>query len=429
MAIHLSNWQFFFFLIENSAHDTSPISSTPNYQVPMKLVSIAAILGAAQGKVYFQENFDDDAWTERWTMSTGKDAAETGEWKHTAGKYFKDAANKGVQTGDDARFYAMTADLSSELSNKGKDMVVQYTVKNEQDIDCGGAYIKLLPAGVDKATFGGDSEYAVMFGPDICGYSTKKTHVIFNYDGKNVQTNEEPKCESDVYTHTYTLWVKADNTYEVRIDGEVQKSGELADHFDMLEAKEIKDPAESKPDSWVDEQKIDDPEDVKPEGYDEIAEQIVDPDAAKPDDWDDEEDGEWEAPMISNPEFKGPFVAKKIDNPEYKGEWEHPMIANPDFKDDPNLHARCSPCAAVGFELWQVKAGTVFDNILITDDIAEAEAAMDLTAKDAEKEQKEAADEAAAAVAKAEAEAKAAEEEAAKGDEEEEEEADLKAEL
>lgn len=35
---------------------------------------------------------------------------------------------------------------------------------------------------------------------------------------------------------------------------------------------------------------IPDPEDVKPEGYDDIAEEIADPDATKPDDWDDEEE-------------------------------------------------------------------------------------------------------------------------------------------
>lgn len=33
-------------------------------------------------------------------------------------------------------------------------------------------------------------------------------------------------------------------------------------------------------------------------------ETIPDPDAKKPDDWDDDMDGEWEPPMISNPEFK-----------------------------------------------------------------------------------------------------------------------------
>lgn len=35
--------------------------------------------------------------------------------------------------------------------------------------------------------------------------------------------------------------------------------------------------------------------------------------AKKPDDWDDEEDGEWEAPMIDNPEYKGHFGFKKFE--------------------------------------------------------------------------------------------------------------------
>lgn len=45
--------------------------------------------------------------------------------------------------------------------------------------------------------------------------------------------------------------------------------------------------------------------DEKPEGYDNIPEFIVDQDATKPDDWDEEEDGEWEAPKIKNPDYKG----------------------------------------------------------------------------------------------------------------------------
>jgi len=63
-----------------------------------------------------------------------------------------------------------------------------------------------------------------------------------------------------------------------------------------------------------------------------------------------------------------------IDNPDYKGEWEHPMIPNPDFKDDVNLHARCNPdCTHIGFELWQVTAGTMFDDIIVTDSLEEAQ--------------------------------------------------------
>lgn len=34
------------------------------------------------------------------------------------------------------------------------------------------------------------------------------------------------------------------------------------------------------------------------------AEYMKDPDAKKPDDWDEDMDGEWEPPMIPNPEYK-----------------------------------------------------------------------------------------------------------------------------
>jgi calreticulin len=57
---------------------------------------------------------------------------------------------------------------------------------------------------------------------------------------------------------------------------------------------------------------IEDPSSVKPEGYDDIPREIPDPDAKKPDDWDDDEDGTWEAPMIDNPEYKGPWRPKMI---------------------------------------------------------------------------------------------------------------------
>jgi len=72
----------------------------------------------------------------------------------------------------------------------------------------------------------------------------------------------------------------------------------------------------------VDAKKIEDPEEAKPEGYDDIPAQIEDPEAEMPDDWDEEDDGEWEPPMISNPDFKGEWKPTMIDNPDYKGPWE-----------------------------------------------------------------------------------------------------------
>ncbi len=56
-------------------------------------------------------------------------------------------------------------------------------------------------------------------------------------------------------------------------------------------------------------------------------------------DWDDEDDGDWEAPLIDNPEFKGEWHAKKIDNPAYKGEWKPKTIANPKFEAGVQLAA------------------------------------------------------------------------------------------
>ena len=63
-----------------------------------------------------------------------------GEWKHTAGEI---GADKGIQTSPDARFFSLTAPLDSEVKNDGKDLVVSYTVRHDQNIDCGGAYLKV----------------------------------------------------------------------------------------------------------------------------------------------------------------------------------------------------------------------------------------------------------------------------------------------
>lgn len=45
----------------------------------------------------------------------------------------------------------------------------------------------------------------------------------------------------------------------------------------------------------------------------------------------------------------------------------HPQIDNPEYKADSNLYLY-EDIGAVAFDLWQVKSGTIFDNILVTDD-------------------------------------------------------------
>merc|ERR1719373_1338838 len=176
-----------------------------------------------------------------------------------------------------------------------------------------------------------------MFGPDICGYSTKKVQAIFNYNGENLARSSDVKSPDDEYTHSYVLIVNKDSTYEIRVDGEEKAKGDMKEDFPFEKPKEIKDPDQSKPEDWVDAEKIDDPEDVKPADWDDEPASIPDPDATKPDDWDDEEDG-----------------------------------------------------------VWQVKSGTVFSDFILTDSLAEAEAFLEerKTNQDDEKAAKEAYDEA-----------------------------------
>lgn len=67
----------------------------------------------------------------------------------------------------------------------------------------------------------------------------------------------------------------------------------------------------------------------------------------------------------------GEWKQKEIDNPAYKGIWEAPLIANPEYVEDKSLYVH-KDLKYLGFELWQVKTGTIFDNIMLTDDLQAA---------------------------------------------------------
>merc|ERR1712072_547442 len=119
-------------------------------------------------------------------------------------------------------------------------------------------------------------------------------------------------------------------------------------------AKTLDDPSDSKPSDWVDAAMIYDPEDTQPEDWD-MRKKIDDPSATKPDNWDDDEDGEWEPPKIDNPAYKGVWKAKQIPNEKF--------VENVYSYDD---------IGSVGFELWTVNSGSIFDNIFVTDSLDKA---------------------------------------------------------
>jgi len=359
-------------VIHTHIFGVSPLSHILAQMLRHSILAVGSAAVVVRGKVYFSETFAD-GWTDRWTVSKWKEAEGTaGTWENTAGKWFKDEKeDQGIQTAQDSRFFGISSSFD-KFSNDKKTLVVQYQAKYEKDVECGGGYLKMGPAMDDPTTFGDPTTYNIMFGPDKCGY-TKRTHLIFQYKNKNVlkKTDLPYKQEGEGVSHLYRLVLKPDNTVLVEIDQEKVYEGNLKEDWEVLAPKEISDPDDKKPSDWVNEAMIDDPEDKKPEDWVE-EKQIVDSTAKKPDDWDDEEDGEWEAPMIDNPDFKGEWHVKRISNPAYVGVWEAKKIANPEYADDDQVYSY-PEFGFIGFDLWQVKGGTIFDNIIITDDVAEAD--------------------------------------------------------
>jgi len=364
----------------------------------MKVFLSLALVVLAYSTVFWQEDFTDPNWESRWVVSTKRPASERGRLATETGKWSSNPeADRGLQATEDARFYTLSTKFP-EFSNVNSVLIVQYSVKQTQDIDCGGAYLKLHPKGLDQVNYDGASVYNIMFGPDQCG-GTKRVHAILTRDGTNHLINKQVYPESDLFTHVYTFVLRPDNTYEILVDGDSKASGNIEDDWSILPPKQIPDPSKSKPSDWQDNKYIDDPEDVKPAGWDEIPQEIVDPEASKPEDWDDELDGDWEAPKVPNPEFKGPWRPKQIENPKYQGEWVHPLIDNPDYKPVDDLYSFPS-FEAAGIEVWQVKSGTIFDNFLVTDDEELAASARKAVNARREAEQKAEAEEKAAEAAK-----------------------------
>jgi len=372
-------------------------------------------------KAPFIEQFTPD-WTQRWTPSSATKEQEGGEVFSYSGKWEVEepkelpsiAGDAGLVVKSEAAQHAISSLFDKPIDPKGKPLVVQYEVKLQKGLNCGGAYIKLLSEsaeGIQAKQFSDKTPYTIMFGPDKCG-GTHKVHFIFRRKNPKTGEFEEKHLSSTPYpkgdpkkTALYTLVVKPDNTYEILIDNESTKKGKLHEDFTppVEPPKTIPDPDEKQPADWVTEPTIDDPKATKPADWDEDAPEMIpdaeakkpddwledeplnipDPSASKPEEWDDEEDGEWVAPQIPNPKcesaagcgkwvqpeipnplYKGKWYPPRIDNPDYKGPWAPKQIPNPNYYADPQP-ADLNPIAGVGFEIWTMQSDTLFDNIYV----------------------------------------------------------------
>ncbi|KAL7746302.1 hypothetical protein RI367_008373 [Sorochytrium milnesiophthora] len=351
----------------------------------------------------------------QWSIEEPRKDALSGAARGDLGLVLKSAA----------AHHAISSVLPKPVVFEGNKMVVvQYEVKLQNGLECGGAYMKLLsaaekPEDLAPQKYSDKTPYTIMFGPDKCG-TTNKVHFIFRFLNPTTGVINEhhltngPTLPSTYSkeTHLYTLKIfPEDNTYEVLIDNESKKKGSLYDDFEppVVPPEQIEDPNDHKPSDWVDIAQIPDPKASKPDSWDEDQpmeivdkfakkpedwledepEFIPDPEAQKPEDWDEDEDGEWIAPQIpnpkcanvsgcgpwtqpmrSNPLYVGKWTPPLIANPEYKGPWSPRLIPNPEYFEDKHV-GYLNPIGAIGFELWTMQNDILFDNIVLSNSITD----------------------------------------------------------
>ncbi|XP_030099660.1 calreticulin-3 isoform X2 [Mus musculus] len=166
--------------------------------------------------------------------------------------------------------------------------------------------LKSTPDRSSYCSLGG----AGCLGPDICGFDIKKVHVILYFKNQYHENKKPIRCKVDGFTHLYTLILRPDLSYEVKVDGQSIESGSIEYDWNLTSLRKTeKTSLDSRDWDQVEGSKVQDWE-----------KHFLDAGASKPSDWNSELDGDW------------------LQKPPY-----------------------------------EVRSGTIFDNFLITDDEEYAE--------------------------------------------------------
>ncbi|CAH6721897.1 calnexin homolog [[Candida] jaroonii] len=358
-----------------------------------------------------------------WIASKSKknnDESYVGKWSiEPPLKYPGIENDNGLVMKSGASHHAISRKFETVFENTNNDLVLQYEVKHQNGLTCGGGYIKLLNKDFEPENFSTSTPFQLMFGPDKCG-ENDQVKLILNrlnpitgeYEEKHVV--DTSLTRSGPLSTLYTLILKKNHDFEIRVNGGVAKYGNLLDEGvlnpPLTPPKVIIDNSESKPLDWEELEFIPDESVTKPEDYDELylnafmpdptvskpegwlddePQFIVDPFAEQPALWDEDEDGKWQPPIIPNPKclpgcgkfnqplipnknYKGPWIQPVVKNPHFIGEWTPKQIINPHYYED-NNPTNFEPIGGLGFDLWTIENDVLFDNIYLGHSIQEAE--------------------------------------------------------
>ncbi|PON35721.1 Calreticulin/calnexin [Trema orientale] len=154
------------------------------YGVMIMLLSCFAFRICSSSDAILYESFED-SFEGRWIVSE-KDNYN-GLWKLSKSEGHDD---HGLLVSEKARKYAIVKELDQNLALKDKTIALQFEVRLQNGLECGGAYLKYLrpqDVGWKAREFDNESPYSIMFGPDKCG-STNKVHFILKH--KNPKNGE-----------------------------------------------------------------------------------------------------------------------------------------------------------------------------------------------------------------------------------------------
>ena len=343
------------------------------------LVFLVFTVFHVSSEVYFEEYFNR-GWEKRWTKSShGSPGKLLGRFRVSAGSFYADRrAQRGLQTLDDGREYLISSKFKKCFNTTGKDLIFQFTVKLEGKIDKGQAYIKLLPSSMKQNTFSKKTPFSILFGPDFRGWDRRHLEFRIYRNRTDYRTMQPILAFNDQLTHVYTLIIYKNQSYKILKDNFTDIESTLEEAFNYCQPKEIPDPYEIKPSDWEDIEMIDDPDDVPPPWVKDVPQFIPDPTAKRPSDWDDEANGHWFPPLVPNPDYRKEWKPRQIPNPAFRGDWQPQMIPNPDYNPDEHFGKPEDLCF-VGIDVEQDVAGSIWDNILVTDDFEYSQKVMEET--------------------------------------------------
>jgi len=271
-----------------SEEDKDPLTTPQDSTVETEFNDLYVTPQMNSDACYLAEHFDSGSisvFKSRWVKSEAKKEDVDEEIAKYDGEWSIEQAAENALNGDlglvlksKAKHHAVSAflDRPFRFTNKSP-LIIQYDVRFQEGMECGGAYIKLLSEAdsLDLKEFHDKTPYTVMFGPDKCG-NDLKLHFIFRYENPKTKVVEEKHLSmsdgSDAYKHIFTdkhshlltLQMEADSQFELSIDQKLIKRGSLLNDLmfkpPVIPPTEIDDPDEKKPEDWDDRAKIPDPD-------------------------------------------------------------------------------------------------------------------------------------------------------------------------